>query len=213
MRTLAAAICGIVFGVGLAVSGMTNPAKVLAFLDVTGHWDPTLAFVMAGALTVTAVGFAVAGRSARPWFAETFSLPTRRDFDRDLLLGAVLFGVGWGLVGLCPGPALASLWRASSEVFLFVGAMIGGVLLHRLPAQRGTATLPTPAANYSDQRVEEHVRPEAKDAGAEEHCDRPAPRAADHRTAASGSSPQPPPSRARSGAGRRGSSTGLWRRG
>ncbi len=146
MRTLAAALCGIVFGIGLAVSGMTNPAKVLGFLDVTGHWDPTLAFVMGGALAVSAVGFAVAGSSARPWFAETFSLPARRDLDRELLLGAALFGVGWGLVGLCPGPALASLWRASGDVFLFVGAMIGGVLLHRLSAHRRPAALPNPTA-------------------------------------------------------------------
>ena len=104
MRMLAAALCGIVFGVGLALSGMTNPAKVLAFLDVSGHWDPTLACVMGGALAVSAAGFAVAGRSARPWFAAAFSLPTRRDLDRDLILGAVLFGVGWGLVGPVPGP-------------------------------------------------------------------------------------------------------------
>jgi len=146
MRSLAAAICGIVFGAGLAVSGMTNPAKVLGFLDFTGRWDPTLAFVMGGALAVSAVGFAVVRRSARPWFAEAFSLPARRDFDRDLIVGAALFGVGWGLVGLCPGPALASLWRTSGEVFLFVGAMLGGVLLHRLPAQRRPARLTAPTA-------------------------------------------------------------------
>ena len=112
-----------------------------------GHWDPTLAFVMGGALAVSAVGFAVAGRSARPWFAETFSLPTRRDLDRELLWGAVLFGVGWGLVGLCPGPALAGLWRASGELFLFVAAMVGGVLLHRLPAQRSPRRSPRPPSN------------------------------------------------------------------
>jgi hypothetical protein len=146
MRTLAAAICGIVFGVGLALSGMTNPAKVLGFLDVSGHWDPTLACVMGGALAVSAAGFALAGRSARPWFAGAFSLPTRRDLDRDLILGAVLFGVGWGLVGLCPGPALAGLWRGAGELYLFVAAMLGGVLLHRLPAHRSSVTLPTPAA-------------------------------------------------------------------
>jgi uncharacterized membrane protein YedE/YeeE len=146
MRTLAAAICGIVFGAGLALSGMTNPAKVLGFLDVTGHWDPTLALVMAGALAVSAAGFAVARSSARPWFAGTFSIPTRRDLDRELFLGAALFGVGWGLVGLCPGPALAGLWRASGEVPLFVAAMVGGVLLHRVPAHRRSVALPTPSA-------------------------------------------------------------------
>ncbi len=135
MSTLAALICGILFGAGLGLSGMTNPAKVLAFLDVGGHWDPTLALVMGGALAVSAAGFALAGRVERPWLAETFSLPTRLDLDRSLLLGAALFGVGWGLVGLCPGPTLAGLWRMSGELFLFFTAMIAGVLLHRLPSR------------------------------------------------------------------------------
>ena len=134
MATLAALICGILFGAGLELSGMTNPAKVLAFLDVGGRWDPTLALVMGGALAVSAAGFAWAGSAARPFFAETFSLPTRHDLDRSLFVGAALFGVGWGLVGLCPGPALASLWRMSGELFLFLAAMIAGVLLHRLPS-------------------------------------------------------------------------------
>lgn len=132
MQALVAALCGIVFGAGLAVSGMTNPAKVLGFLDVAGHWDPTLLCVMAGALAVTAAGYQLARRSARPWLAAQFALPTRRDLDRDLILGAALFGVGWGLVGLCPGPALAGLWRGSGEIFLFVGAMLAGVVAHRL---------------------------------------------------------------------------------
>lgn len=134
MPTLAALICGVLFGAGLELSGMTNPAKVLAFLDVAGRWDPTLALVMGGALIATTAGFAWAGRMTRPWFAETFSLPTRRDLDRSLLVGALLFGVGWGLVGLCPGPAIAGLWRMSSDLFLFLAALIAGVLLHRLPS-------------------------------------------------------------------------------
>jgi hypothetical protein len=132
MQALLASLSGVVFGVGLAVSGMTNPARVLAFLDVAGRWDPTLAFVMGGALAVSALGFAAARRRARPWLAGAFAIPTRRDVDLRLMGGAALFGVGWGLVGLCPGPALANLSRGSTEVALFVGAMLAGVVLHRL---------------------------------------------------------------------------------
>ena len=139
MQTIIAGLCGTVFGAGLALSGMTNPAKVLAFLDFFGAWDPTLAFVMGGALAVSAVGFAFARRTQKPWIGERFALPTRRDLDRDLILGATLFGVGWGLVGLCPGPALANLGRGSSEIVLFVAAMIVGTLLHRLVASRPAA--------------------------------------------------------------------------
>jgi hypothetical protein len=136
MQVVISLACGLVFGAGLAISGMTNPAKVLGFLDVTGAWDPTLACVMGGALAVSALGYAVARRRVRPWLAETFALPTRRDLDASLLGGAVLFGVGWGLVGLCPGPAVASLVRGSPQVLLFVLAMLAGVALHRVPARR-----------------------------------------------------------------------------
>jgi hypothetical protein len=132
MRVLAALLCGVVFGVGLAVGGMTNPAKVLGFLDVTGVWDPSLAFVMGGALGVNALAFALTRRRARPLFAESFALPTLRDLDRELVVGAAIFGVGWGLVGLCPGPALASLLRGQPEVFAFVAAMVAGMSLDRL---------------------------------------------------------------------------------
>lgn len=139
MQTLLAGLCGIVFGVGLAVSGMTNPAKVLAFLDVFGRWDPTLAFVMAGAVAVSAAGYAVARRRDRAWLGGPFGIPTRRDLDARLLGGAALFGVGWGLVGLCPGPALASLGRGSGEVTLFVGAMLAGIALHRFATRERAA--------------------------------------------------------------------------
>ena len=131
MRELAAGICGLVFGAGLLVSGMTNPQKVLGFLDVAGTWDPTLAFVMGGALAVNAVGFALTRRRPRPLFAETFALPTLRDIDRDLIVGGAIFGVGWGLVGLCPGPALASLLRGELPIYAFVAAMIAGMGLDR----------------------------------------------------------------------------------
>jgi uncharacterized membrane protein YedE/YeeE len=138
MQSVVAGICGVVFGAGLAISGMTNPAKVLAFLDVTGRWDPTLAFVMGGALLVSTAGFALARRRERPWLSLSFGIPTRRDIDAPLVGGAALFGVGWGLVGLCPGPALASLSRGSAEIAIFVAAMIAGVVLHRWATRPGT---------------------------------------------------------------------------
>jgi len=132
MKIVVALVCGTVFGAGLTVSGMTDPAKVLALLDFTGACDPTLAFVMGGALVVSAAGYAVAQRRDRAWLGDAFAIPTRRDLDASLLGGAALFGVGWGLVGLCPGPALASLARGSAEVALFVAAMGIGVIGHRI---------------------------------------------------------------------------------
>jgi uncharacterized protein len=134
MQVLAALVSGLVFGAGLFVSGMTNPAKVLGFLDVTGVWDPSLAFVMGGALGLNALAYAATRRRARPLFAERFALPDLRRVDRELLAGAALFGVGWGLVGLCPGPALASLSRGELPVLEFVVAMAVGMTLRH--AQR-----------------------------------------------------------------------------
>jgi len=132
MQALVALVCGVVFGAGLAVAGMTNPAKVLAFLDVAGAWDATLAFVMGGALAASAVGFAIARRRARPWLAESFAIPARREIDAPLVGGAALFGIGWGLVGLCPGPAIAALARGSPHALLFLAALLAGVLAHRV---------------------------------------------------------------------------------
>src|SRR5208337_109768 len=146
MRVAVAGICGVVFGAGLAVSGMTNPAKVLGFLAVFGVWDPTLACVMGAALLLSAAGFALARRRPRPWLAESFSIPTRRDFDPQLVAGAILFGVGWGLVGLCPGPALANLFRGSVEIDVFVGAMLLGALSHRLATRQRSAAAPDVAS-------------------------------------------------------------------
>jgi uncharacterized membrane protein YedE/YeeE len=140
IRTASAGVAGMVFGAGLALSGMTNPAKVLGFLDPLGRWDPTLAFVMGGALAVAAVAFRVARGRRRPWLAESFAIPARTDVDPQLLIGAMLFGLGWGLVGLCPGPALANLFRGRWEVELFVGSMVGGVLVYRL-VTRGRARI------------------------------------------------------------------------
>jgi hypothetical protein len=145
MRAAVALLCGIVFGAGLAVSGMTNPAKVLAFLDVAGRWDPTLACVMGTALAVSAAGYGVARRLERPWLAEAFAIPTLRDLDPALVAGAALFGVGWGLVGLCPGPALANLWRGSAEVGLFVVAMALGTVGQRAVMRRRGAAAPRTA--------------------------------------------------------------------
>jgi uncharacterized membrane protein YedE/YeeE len=129
---LAALVCGLVFGFGLAISGMTQSARVLGFLDVlglaSGRWDPTLAFVMIGALAVAAPGFLLARRRARPLFAPAAAWPSKTDIDRPLLAGAMLFGIGWGLVGLCPGPAIANLATLSSRVVAFVLAMAAGML-------------------------------------------------------------------------------------
>ena len=122
---LAALACGLVFGFGLAVSGMTQPAKVLGFLDVlglrTGTWDPTLALVMVGAIAVAAPGLAFARRRAKPILAPASLWPTKAAIDRPLVAGAVLFGIGWGLVGLCPGPAIANLATLSPRVAGFRG--------------------------------------------------------------------------------------------
>ncbi|MCP4327036.1 MAG: YeeE/YedE family protein [Alphaproteobacteria bacterium] len=115
---------------------MINPAKVLSFLDVAGHWDPTLAFVMAGALAVTVPGFAWLRARNVSVFGGELKLPTRRDIDHRLVIGAVLFGVGWGLAGFCPGPALAALSTGLPDVFAFVVAMVAGMLVFRLLSRR-----------------------------------------------------------------------------
>jgi uncharacterized membrane protein YedE/YeeE len=125
---------GIVFGAGLALSDMINPARVLAFLDVAGAWDPTLAFVMAGALVPSALGYVIARRMPRPVVGDAFSIPQSRAVDRRLLAGAALFGVGWGLVGLCPGPAVAALAFGVWQPWVFFAAMAAGMLLYRLTA-------------------------------------------------------------------------------
>ncbi len=120
-------LSGLLFGLGLAVSGMISPAKVLAFLDVAGAWDPSLGLVMAAAVPVAAAGFALARRLRKPAAAAAFAGPTRRDIDANLIAGALLFGVGWGLAGFCPGPALAAVSVAGSRPALFVIAMLVGM--------------------------------------------------------------------------------------
>ena len=131
-----ALVAGSLFGAGLAVSGMINPAKVLGFLDVAGDWDPTLLFVMGGALAVTIPGFAwVRGRSG-PIFADTFQMPSRKDIDGRLIAGAILFGIGWGLVGFCPGPALAALGSLQTPVWIFFLSLLAGMGFYRGYASR-----------------------------------------------------------------------------
>ena len=125
---LASFACGFVFGVGLLMSGMTQTEKVLGFLDIFGAWDATLAFVMAGAVAVASIGFALARRRDTPILATQCLWPTRRDIDAPLVAGAALFGIGWGLVGLCPGPALVNLAGLSLPVIIFVAAMAAGML-------------------------------------------------------------------------------------
>jgi len=142
-RNLSALLAGLVFGLGLTVSQMVNPAKVLAFLDLFGNWDPSLAFVMGAALAVTAIGYRLAWRRPAPVFADRFQLPGNRRIDARLALGAVLFGIGWGLVGLCPGPAIASLAIGGAPAALFLAAMAAGMALFeavdRLPPRPGRA--------------------------------------------------------------------------
>lgn len=130
-RIFAGLLSGAVFGAGLSISGLINPAKVTAFLDVAGNWDPSLALVMLAAVSVTAVGYRLVLRRAQPVFEASFSLPTRRDLDRNLLAGAAVFGVGWGLGGVCPGPALAGLGFGAPETIAFVAAMLAGMIVAR----------------------------------------------------------------------------------
>ena len=134
---LSALVSGILFGLGLAISQMTNPAKVLAFLDITGDWDPSLAFVMGGAVAVSFVAFRIANARHRPLFGDTFQLPTRQDIDTPLVAGSILFGIGWGLAGLCPGPAITAVVSGQGKIFVFLAAMLAGMLLFRfLPLPR-----------------------------------------------------------------------------
>lgn len=127
MATLSAFISGLLFGLGLVISQMINPAKVLAFLDVFGRWDPSLALVMAGAVAASSFGYIVARRRGAPILGTSLEIPTRRDLDFRLLVGAALFGIGWGLIGLCPGPALAILSLGMWQAFVFFAAMIAGM--------------------------------------------------------------------------------------
>lgn len=134
---LASFAAGLVFGLGLIVSGMSNPAKVIGFLDLAGRWDPSLAFVMAGAIAVGVVAFALAGRRSRSLLGAPMSLPTAREIDRPLVLGSALFGVGWGLAGFCPGPAMVALGLGEAKALVFVAAMVAGMVVFEWLQRRG----------------------------------------------------------------------------
>lgn len=139
----------LLFGLGLVVSGLANPAKVQNFLDIAGAWDPSLVFTMAAAILVTGLGYVLVFKRGRPVFSEAFQLPTATRIDLKLLSGAALFGIGWGLVGYCPGPALVALPLGNLGTYLFVGAMLVGMLAARL--------LPSPQQQRLDP-VNQQVR-------------------------------------------------------
>lgn len=139
MRPLAALACGTLFGAGLTLSGMTDPARVLGFLDVLGQWDATLLVVMTGAVMVSLPAFQWAWRHPRPLLDLQFFHPDRKRIDSDLLLGSVIFGIGWGIAGLCPGPALAGLASGRTEILMFVAAMAAGMALRSWQVRRRVA--------------------------------------------------------------------------
>ncbi len=154
---LASFVSGLIFALGLGISGMTQPAKVTAFLDLFGNWDPSLACVMIGAITVHAVLYHLIRRRSSPLFAVTFSVPTPTAIDPRLIGGAALFGIGWGLGGFCPGPAVTSLASGHESVVIFVAAMVTGMYLYKLteglrlrqasaPRQGAVSPLATPLA-------------------------------------------------------------------
>ena len=126
---LSALVAGLVFGLGLIFSEMVNPKRVQGFLDIAGNWDPTLVFVMAGALLVAGVGYKLTFLRGRPLFSSSFFVPANRIIDSRLIVGAILFGVGWGLSGLCPGPAIVATSTFNQDIIIFVVAMIGGIKL------------------------------------------------------------------------------------
>lgn len=142
MQILMALIAGLVFGLGLILSGMTNPAKVIGFLDLAGNWDPSLALVMAGAIAVSFVPFRMARNRSMALLGGPIRLPTASDIDRRLVLGSLAFGMGWGLAGYCPGPALASLLSGGAKPLLFVISMLAGMAIFELLQRRPWAPRP-----------------------------------------------------------------------
>ena len=142
-RIISAFAIGLVFGIGILVSGMANPAKVLNFFDIAGTWDPSLAFVMGGALIVAAIGFRLVLSRSHPLLAGGFSLPTKRDIDVRLLGGAAIFGVGWGIAGFCPGGVVPALGLGRPEPAIFVAALVAGMLIVRLIETARTRAAPS----------------------------------------------------------------------
>ncbi len=142
MRFLAVYLIGLIFGTGIAISGMANPAKVLNFFDIAGTWDPSLMFVMGGALVTTLFGYRLVFGRESPLFEGGFSLPTNRRIDTRLLGGSAVFGIGWGIAGFCPGGALPALGTGRWEVFVFIGAVIAGILLAKFIQSANTPKTP-----------------------------------------------------------------------
>ena len=136
MNRITEFLVGLLFGIGLLVSGMTDPAKVQGFLDLAGAWDPSLAFVMGGAILVGIGAFAVAKRRTSNFLGGAMHLPTARDIDRRLVVGSLLFGAGWGLAGFCPGPGLVAMGAGEPKAAIFVAAMVGGMLLFEVIDRR-----------------------------------------------------------------------------
>ena len=139
MRSIVALVAGLLFGIGLALSGMLDPVRVLGFLDVAGAWDPSLAFVLGGAVMVSAIGAVLARRMRAPVLAELFDIPTARRIDSRLVSGSALFGIGWGLAGFCPGPAVAALSLLMPKALVFVAAMLFGMWLYKITAPANAA--------------------------------------------------------------------------
>lgn len=144
MRIMTSLLAGLVFGIGLIISGMTNPAKVLGFLDLAGLWDPSLALVMGGAIAVGVLAFGIARKRSKSLLGDPMRLPGATQVDRRLLLGGLAFGVGWGLAGFCPGPALASLATGGAKPAIFTVAMIAGMVIYEL-LERASAPAPSSA--------------------------------------------------------------------
>lgn len=132
MILISAFMSGLIFGIGLILSGMTDPAKVIGFLDVTGSWDPSLAFVMLGAIAVAYFAFRIATRQSKTILGETIALPAKKEIDTRLIVGSITFGIGWGLAGYCPGPAIASIATNASEPILFSAAMLAGMAIYEV---------------------------------------------------------------------------------
>lgn len=142
VRLITCYLIGLIFGVGIMISGMANPAKVLNFFDVAGTWDPSLAFVMGGALVATLVGYRFVLARPAPRLDEMFHLPTRRDIDLPLIGGSTVFGVGWGIAGFCPGGAIPALGTGRTEVIVFIAALVAGILTAKFLRRRGRAAAP-----------------------------------------------------------------------
>jgi len=130
-KNLLSLICGIIFGIGLVISGMTNPAKVIGFLNITGNWDPSLVFVMFGAIAITSPSIYLLNNRNKPLFSSSFQVPARKTIDQKLVIGSSLFGIGWGMVGLCPGPAISSIAFFQPLSILFILSMISGIYLSK----------------------------------------------------------------------------------